>query len=97
MAEGDLSDRARRRAEELANDAVLRIRAPRDPAGSNSMEVKARSTSGRVSPSRDPRLPLPGCYLPESFRGVISWSGYLTTVSNMMASVTIPFPPLPGR
>jgi hypothetical protein len=32
LAEGDLSARARRRAEEIANDADLRIRAPRQIA-----------------------------------------------------------------
>jgi len=31
LSEGDLSERARRRAAELANDADLRIRTPRDP------------------------------------------------------------------
>ena len=69
LAEGDLSDRARRRAEELANDADLRVRTPRDPARSSSAEVKARSTSGRVSPSRDPRLPLPGTLLAREYQG----------------------------
>ena len=33
MAEGDLSERARRRAEELANDADLRRRPPNQEAG----------------------------------------------------------------
>ncbi|HOQ48136.1 MAG TPA: DUF2924 domain-containing protein, partial [Bryobacteraceae bacterium] len=32
LAEGDLSERARRRAEELANDADLRLRPPRASA-----------------------------------------------------------------
>ncbi|MDI3493646.1 MAG: hypothetical protein PWP17_1530, partial [Desulfomicrobiaceae bacterium] len=31
LAEGDLSERARKRAKELARDADLRMRAPRDP------------------------------------------------------------------
>ena len=35
LAEGDLSERARRRAEELANDADLRLRPPRTPATPN--------------------------------------------------------------
>ena len=55
VAEGDLSERARRRAEELANDADLRTRAPRDPVASGSAEVKARTATDRVSPSRGPR------------------------------------------
>ncbi len=46
LAEGDLSERARRRAEELANDADLRTRAPRDPVASGS--------SSSVSPMERP-------------------------------------------
>ena len=69
LAEGDLSERARRRAEELANDADLRTRAPRDPVASGSSEVKARTATGRISPSRDPRLPLPGTLLAREFQG----------------------------
>jgi len=69
LAEGDLSDRARRRAGELANDADLRTRAPRDRATSGSAEVKARTATAHLPPSRDPRLPLPGTLLARTFRG----------------------------
>jgi len=69
LAEGDLSERARRRAEELANDADLRIRAPRDPAEKGSADVKKRTVTSRASGSRDPRLPLPGTLLAREFRG----------------------------
>jgi len=69
LAEGGLSERARRRAEELANDADLRTRAPRDPVASGSADVKARTATGRMSPSRDPRLPLPGTLLAREFQG----------------------------
>jgi hypothetical protein len=69
LAEGRLSERARRRAEELANDAGLRTRAPRDPVASGSAEVKVRTATGRISPSRDPRLPLPGTVLAREFQG----------------------------
>lgn len=69
LAEGDLSERARRRAEELANDADLRTRAPRDPVASGSAEVKGRTATGRISPSCDPRLPLPGTLLSREFKG----------------------------
>lgn len=67
LAEGDLSERARRRAEELANDADLRLRMPRDPAKHGSAEEKARTTTGRLV-SRDPRLPLPGTLLARRFK-----------------------------
>jgi len=67
LAEGDLSERARKRAEELANDADLRLRTPRDPAKPGSAEEKARTTTGRLL-SRDPRLPLPGTLLARQFK-----------------------------
>ena len=54
-AEGDLSERARRRAAEIADDRDLRIRAPQ--------EFVARPDSGSVDPTRPPkdgRLPVPG-------------------------------------
>lgn len=69
LAEGDLSERARRRAKELANDANLRMRAPRDPATPGSVEIKARTTTSCISPSSDPRLPLPGTLLVREFQG----------------------------
>ena len=69
LAEGDLSERARRRAEELANDADLRMRAPRDPIKPGSVEMKARTTTSCISPSSDPRLPLPGTLLAREFEG----------------------------
>jgi hypothetical protein len=68
LAEGDLSERARKRAEELANDADLRIRIPRDSARSAARAVRKRSATGRLSPSRDPRLPPPGSFLTRKFK-----------------------------
>ena len=69
MAEGDLSERARKRAEELANDADLRIRTSQDFAGSGEGAVRERSAAGRSAPLRDPRLPLPGTMLTRQFKG----------------------------
>jgi hypothetical protein len=69
LAEGDLSERARRRAEELANDADLRIRTPRDPLRPDMAAEKARTTTSRISHTRDPRLPLPGTLLSREFKG----------------------------
>ena len=60
-AEGGLSERARRRALEIANDADLRIRAPK-----NFLKVevdKGQASESRVSPIADPRLPTPGTLL----------------------------------
>lgn len=69
LAEGGLSDRARRRAGEMANDADLRTRAPRDPIVWGSAKVKTRTTTGHISPSHDPRLPPPGTLLAREFQG----------------------------
>jgi hypothetical protein len=55
-AEGDLSERARRRAAELAQDTDLRLSPPR-PADSGTAE-RPRRAYRRFH--RDPRLPLPG-------------------------------------
>jgi Protein of unknown function (DUF2924) len=64
-AEGQLSERARQRAGELAQDADLRVRAPRafwDALGANPAAAERPS-------SRDPRLPPPGTMLKRSHRG----------------------------
>ena len=69
LVEGDLSERARKRAEELASDADLRIRPPRNFTRSGTGVVRKRSAKGYLSPSRDPRLPLPGTLLIRKFKG----------------------------
>jgi len=69
LAEGGLSERAKRRAEEIANDADLRIRTPRDPVKPGLMEVRQRSVTGRLSQLMDPRLPVPGTLLVREFKG----------------------------
>jgi hypothetical protein len=65
-AEGDLSERARRRAAELADDADLRLSPPRvAPAGSDATE---RTTTGTLSLSNDRRLPPPGAILTRRYK-----------------------------
>ena len=69
LAEGGLSDRARRRALEIANDADLRLRAPKR---TNSQDAKLNSylsVSMRVPRALDPRLPPPGAWLEREFKG----------------------------
>jgi hypothetical protein len=62
-AEGDISERARRRAEELANDADLRRKAPK-----RSHDIMSNLVAtGELPASHDPRLPMPGS--PESSFG----------------------------
>jgi Protein of unknown function (DUF2924) len=65
-AEGGLSERARRRALEIANDADLRIRAPKD---FGTCETSRRTSVGVVGGSRDVRLPEPGALLIREFQG----------------------------
>jgi hypothetical protein len=62
-AEGDLSERARRRASQLANDSDLRLRAPR----SFWREIERHGES----PNRDPRLPPVGTVLERVYQGQI--------------------------
>ncbi len=69
LAEGGLSERARRRAMEIANDADLRIRAPKgfletDPDG------QAERTVIRGLPGiADNRVPMEGTVLTREFKG----------------------------
>ena len=60
-AEGDLSERARRRASEIASDADLRTRAPKDFVTGSSCGGE-RSVDGSPR-QRDWRLPAPGTLL----------------------------------
>jgi hypothetical protein len=65
LAEGDLSERARRRAEELARDADLRLNPP---------QSKANTTTPPPEPVRIPapvdhRLPPPGTILTRPYKG----------------------------
>jgi hypothetical protein len=63
LAEGDLSERARRRAAELANDADLRLNPPRDQTA-----TAAQEPAGTPAP-HDPRLPPPGSLLTRPYKG----------------------------
>lgn len=64
-AEGDLSERARRRAEELAVDAEVRTTPPRN--GSQSNVHTARGSKSSVA--KDPRLPRPGMAITREYKG----------------------------
>ena len=68
LAEGDLSERARRRAEELARDADLRSRPPRELA-MEPAPADLKTVTGRIALSRDDRLPMPGTVLKRVFKG----------------------------
>jgi hypothetical protein len=68
-AEGGLSERARRRALEIANDADLRIRAPKTKFGPDVVLDPKLSESRKGVPALDPRLPPPGTYLEREYKG----------------------------
>lgn len=65
--EGDLSERARRQAAELANDADLRLTAPRAPKASLDGHERTRTVRARFS--ENTRLPMPGTILTRPYKG----------------------------
>jgi hypothetical protein len=69
LAEGGLSERARQRAAELANDADLRMNAPLPPRTAKPATTQAtlRTEPGAV----DKRLPPPGTILARTYKGEI--------------------------
>jgi hypothetical protein len=66
--EGDLSERARRRAAEIATDADMRSGAAKGH-WSWPAETKAAAPRSRSRPQRDWRLPEPGTLLSRLYRG----------------------------
>jgi len=67
LAEGDLSERARRRADELANDADLRLGPPKAKPPANG--AAGRTATAGVPLSGDSRLPMPGAVLAREYKG----------------------------
>ena len=65
--EGDLSERARRRAAELANDADLRTKAP--PQQKQSPAPRGRKVQAAIARSHDSRIPMPGTVLTREYKG----------------------------
>mgnify|MGYP001245499704 CR=1 FL=1 len=71
-AEGDLPERARQRALEIADDADLRMRAPGParPPGPGFLAAQAPATATAALPAAsDGRLPMPGALLTREYRG----------------------------
>ena len=64
LAEGDLSERARRRAAELANDADLRLSPPKGKRSPRDQRLSAL-----IQDKPDDRLPPPGSVLARSYKG----------------------------
>ncbi|MEX1232520.1 MAG: DUF2924 domain-containing protein [Planctomycetaceae bacterium] len=63
-AEGDLSERARQRAAELANDADLRLKAPAE-----KKTPVLRIATATVAQPPDKRLPPPGSVITRAYKG----------------------------
>jgi hypothetical protein len=66
QAEGDLSQRARQRAAELANDADLRVSAPK---AAMPAPAPKRTKTATLVLTADNRLPLPGTIITRQYKG----------------------------
>lgn len=66
LAEGGLSERARQRAADLANDADLRLSPPKAKAGP-ALAERTKTVAFRVK--GDDRLPLPGTVVTRAYKG----------------------------
>jgi DUF2924 family protein len=71
-AEGDLSERTRRRAREIADDADLRLRAPQGFFAENPSHQARPAEYRAASKTRDGRLPVSGTVLTRQFCGIAS-------------------------
>ena len=69
LAEGTLSERARRRAEELARDADLRTTLPRPPKPREGASTTTVALPAPRAVTAHDRLPLPGTVLTRTYRG----------------------------
>jgi len=65
LAEGDLSQRARQRAAQLARDADLRLNAPQNKATTTTPSPDPVNVPAPI----DPRLPSPGTILTRPYKG----------------------------
>lgn len=72
-AEGDLSERARRRAAELANDTDVRVMAPKTVLCPNEGPGHTVRATVRDGERRDPRLPSPGTAIVRQYKGRTIW------------------------
>ena len=72
LAEGDLSERARRQAKALARDVDIRLRPPAEmnvaPMG---RPADVTRPARKVTRRHDPRLPMPGMQLTRKYKGHI--------------------------
>ncbi len=72
IREGGLTERALKRAAELADDADLRVRPPSGaipPASETLVRTGTRVAIAPVASPRDPRLPAPGTAIRREYKG----------------------------
>lgn len=67
LAEGDLTERAHRRAAELANDADIRRKAPKSPLAAADAETRTRTY--HLPTKGDGRVPIPGSVITRVYKG----------------------------
>jgi hypothetical protein len=77
LAEGDLSQRARQRATELANDADLRLSPPRAPQPAQIATVPQETATLRLV--HDDRVPTAGTVITRKYKGEILQVKVLTS------------------
>lgn len=70
QAEGDLSERARQRAAELANEADLRLSPPRPPKAPTAKPASVTPVATTPLPGQ-PGVPLPGTILTRTYKGQV--------------------------
>jgi hypothetical protein len=72
LAEGDLSERARRRAAELANDADLRLNPPKGPSPVRTVAPPPETAEPQTLKfPGDGRLPPPGTVITRKYKGAV--------------------------
>ncbi|MFO0935523.1 MAG: DUF2924 domain-containing protein [Gemmataceae bacterium] len=70
QSEGGLSERARQRAAEIADETQLRLGPPkRTPCHPRQIGVEPKPNSRSTSPADDKRLPPPGSLLTRAYKG----------------------------
>jgi Protein of unknown function (DUF2924) len=69
LAEGDLSERAKQRAAELARDADQRVVPPRERPAVAPAPATGRTVSREVAAASDGRLPPPGSVITRKYKG----------------------------
>ena len=70
LAEGDLSERARRRAEEICNDADLRIRMPASKFSAATSDTAVMAfTPGSKETAPQRKLPMAGTVITKQYHG----------------------------